>query len=196
MKTMMLAVTLFLIGCGTGKKTAERMTEGGTATGGVTALLAEDPEKLRETVMGLIGEGPDAEPALEIIDRYEADLGFVMGERSTSATIADSATSSFVPPGEMNAVDRPRGLTPVKTDVSGKNTPASDRIRSFTRSSLSVAIIGLNECHRNFMETGDDRFARRGLAHGYLALISDPSPTQEAQVLEKMEVLQTPLLKR
>lgn len=167
MKLSILLLTLFLAGCGTGKRAADGTMEAGSAVRGVSTLLAENPEMLRKTVIGLIGEGAGADAAREIIDRYEADLGFVQGERPSGATIADSATAS----------------------------PSSERIQRFLRNSLSVAMIGLNECYVNFNETGEDRCARRGLAHGYIALISNPSPAQKADVIQKMKFLQGSLLK-
>lgn len=154
MKIWIVLLTVLLAGCGTGKESAESAMEEGSAARGISAMSAENPELLREKVMSLIGEGREAGAALEIIQRYEADLGFV----------ADG-------------------------DFSGA------RVRRFVRNSLAVAMIGVNECYENFNETGEDRFARRGLAHGYIALISNPSPSQRSDVMSKMKILQAPFLK-
>ncbi len=194
MKNMLLLLALCAAGCGTGQQTSETAPDGAFDARGISPLLAGEPEKLRERVLVLIGEGAGSEAALEIIDRYEADLGFMLGERSSGATIADSAAASEA-----------ALYSGIQTGIvggdprAGRKTvtapPSSERIRRFVRNSLAVALIGLNECHQNFSETGNDRFARRGLAHGYIALISDPSPSQESDIIGKMRVLQVPFLK-
>jgi len=195
MSRIIVVLVFVLTGCGTGEKITDSTAGGDNKVPGVSMVLAENPEMLREKVMGMIGEGYEANAALEIIDRYEADLGFVVGERPTSATIADSAAASEVP---LYSGIRPGfvGGDPSSNNRTAAASQTSDRIRRFIRNSLSVAMIGLNECYENFSETSDDRFARRGLAHGYIALISEPSPAQKTSVIEKMKVLQEPFLKR
>lgn len=199
MKMICVIFGLMLAGCATGDRATGSGSGGGNHTSdaegvrGISALIAEHPEKLRDVVVGLIGDGPEGESALEIIDRYEDDLRFVLGEPIPGGTIADPAMASGIPeysgtqPGVVGGVMPPKIARPVGSHFA-------DRIRRFTRNSLSVAMIGLNECYDNFKESGDDRFARRGLAHGYLALISEPSPTQKSQVIQKMKILQEPFI--
>jgi len=198
MKSVTLIVwflpVLLIAGCGTGDETVRPSAVDEEGHRGVTTLVAEHPEKLREVVMDLIGEGPESEPALEIVDRYESDLRFVLDEISSRATVADSAASSSIPQSERSLENRYMGNAQ-PPNPSTSSTPSGERIRRFAHNSLSVATIGLNECHQNFIETGDVRFARRGLAHGYIALVSEPSPAQKSLVIEKMKVLQEPLLK-
>ncbi|HLB00417.1 MAG TPA: hypothetical protein VJO14_03440 [Bacteroidota bacterium] len=193
MKTICAILMIMLAGCAAGQKTAGDGPEAGGTTRGVSAVIAEDPEKLRETVIDLIGDGPGAMPALETIARYEDDLRFVLGERSAAENMADSEATREAPLYDNSLAQRYVTET-IKPLVTGDSR--ADRLRRFTRSSLAVAIIGINECYENFTETGDERFARKGLAHGYIALISDPSPTQKSRVIERMTALQEPLLKK
>jgi len=193
MKLSILLLTLFLAACGTGRKAADDTLDSGTTVRGVSTLLAENPEMLRETVIDVIGEGEGADEALDIIGRYEADLGFVLGARTSGATIADTTDSPVRYRGQDELANRYQNPDAGRGTVT--SSPERVRIDRFVRNSLSVAMIGLNECYVNFNETGEDRCARRGLAHGYIALISNPSPAQKTDVIEKIKFLQAPLLK-
>jgi len=184
---------LFLVaGCGTGDEAVRPSAADGAGQGGVTTLVAEHPEKLREVVMDLIGEGPESEAAIGIIDRYESDLRFVLDGSSATTTVADSAAASEVSLSTGTGIVG--GAASVQKTTAIPSSPA-DRVRRFVQNSLSVAMIGLNECYENYDKTKDPRFAMRGLAHGYIALISDPSHKQRSTVVDKMKVLQEHRLK-